>query len=106
MIDLDGTLADSAPDIVETANRALVDWAPRMSAAAMTSFIGNGVPSLVRRLLAASSTLVNMDADDAQVLFYRHYRDTNGRVSSLLAGVLDGLSGFQRWENFATFTRG
>lgn len=96
LIDLDGTMVDSAPDIVEAANRTLVDLgAPRMSAAAVTSFIGNGVPTLVRRLLAASPTLANFDADDAQALFYRHYRDTNGRFSRLFPGVLDGLSALQ-----------
>ena len=97
LIDLDGTMVDSAPDIVEAANRTLVDLgAPRMTAEAVTSFIGNGVPTLVRRLLAASPTIANIDADGAQALFYRHYRDTNGRFSRLFPGVLDGLSALRR----------
>ena len=93
LIDLDGTMVDSAPDIVEASNRMLTELgAPPMSTPLVTSFIGNGVPTLVRRLLAASPTLVGIDADTARSLFYRHYHDTNGRFSRLFPGVLAGLS--------------
>lgn len=93
LIDLDGTMVDSAPDIVEAANRMLAELgAPLMSAAMVTSFIGNGVPTLVRRLLAASPTLADTDAGSAQSVFYRHYHDTNGRFSRLFPGVLEGLT--------------
>lgn len=93
LIDLDGTMVDSAPDIVEAANRMLIELgAPPMSAALVASFIGNGVPTLVRRLLAASPTLAGIDPNNAQALFYRHYHDTNGRFSRLFPGVLAGLT--------------
>ncbi|MBC7416090.1 MAG: phosphoglycolate phosphatase [Herminiimonas sp.] len=93
LIDLDGTMVDSAPDIVEAANRMLADvGAASMSAAMVVSFIGNGVPTLVRRLLAASPALAGMDGTQAQAQFYRHYHDTNGRFSRLFPGVLDGLA--------------
>ena len=55
LIDLDGTLADSAPDIAAAANRMLADFgAPPLPADKVRGFIGNGVPTLVRRVLAAS----------------------------------------------------
>ena len=97
LIDLDGTLVDSAPDIVEAANRMLAELgAPPMPASVVTSFIGNGVPTLVRRLLAATPMLAAVDVSHAQSMFYRHYHDTNGHFSRLFPGVLAGLSALQR----------
>ena len=54
VFDLDGTLVDSAPDIAAAANRMLagVGHAP-LSLAQMTSFIGHGIPNLVRRVIEA-----------------------------------------------------
>lgn len=97
LIDLDGTMVDSAPDIIEAANRMLLALGgPPMSAALVTSFIGNGVPTLVRRLLAASPTLADAAVGHAQSMFYRHYQDTNGRFSRLFPGVLAGLIALQQ----------
>jgi len=54
IFDLDGTLVDSAPDIHATVNRLLADVgeAP-LSFQTVKSFIGNGVPTLVARVLHA-----------------------------------------------------
>lgn len=93
LIDLDGTMVDSAPDIVEAANRMLGELgALPMPAAQVASFIGNGVPTLVSRLLEASPTLKQVDAAAAQKMFYRHYHDTNGRYSRLFPDVITGLA--------------
>ena len=54
VFDLDGTLIDSAPDIMVAANKMLRDegLAP-LDIATITSFIGNGLPKLVERVMQA-----------------------------------------------------
>ena len=93
LIDLDGTMVDSAPDIVEAANRMLLELgAPVMSHPIVAGFIGNGVPMLVRRLLAASPDLPPVEEATARAIFYRHYHETNGRFSCPFPGVVEGLA--------------
>jgi phosphoglycolate phosphatase len=95
LIDLDGTLVDSAPDIVEAVNRMLHDLhAPPLPPATITGFIGNGVPTLVRRVLAACAIAAD-EEPHALALFARHYQDTNGRFSQVFPGVRAGLAALQ-----------
>jgi phosphoglycolate phosphatase len=92
LIDLDGTLVDTAPDLAEAANRMLgaLGAAP-LPFATLKGFIGNGVPALVRRVLAAAALAPVVDEEDALRLFHRHYEDTNGRFGTVFPGVVDGL---------------
>jgi phosphoglycolate phosphatase len=92
LIDLDGTLVDTAPDIVEAANRMLgaLGAAP-LPSKTLKGFIGNGVPTLVRRVLAAGAIAPVADEEGAQGLFHRHYDDTNGRFGTVFPGVVEGL---------------
>ncbi|MFC0135916.1 phosphoglycolate phosphatase [Massilia eurypsychrophila] len=92
LIDLDGTLVDTAPDIVEAAGRMVqaLGAAP-LPFKTVRGFIGNGVPTLVRRVLAASAIAPAVDEQHAQRLFHRHYEDTNGRFGKVFPGVFDGL---------------
>jgi len=54
VFDLDGTLVDSAPDIMVAANRMLQgEGLEPLDLATITSFIGNGLPKLVERVLTA-----------------------------------------------------
>lgn len=93
LIDLDGTLVDTAPDIVEAAGRMVQALgAARLPFKTVSGFIGNGVPTLVRRVLAASALAPAVDEQRAQGLFHRHYEDTNGRFGKVFPGVLEGLS--------------
>ncbi|MGJ9419117.1 hypothetical protein ACHAC9_15335 [Massilia sp. CMS3.1] len=48
----------------------------------MRGFIGHGVPTLIRRVLRASSA-TRIDEVLALALFQRHYRDTNGRYGDV-----------------------
>jgi phosphoglycolate phosphatase len=90
LIDLDGTLVDTAPDIVEAVNRMLLDWEERpLPFDTVRGFIGNGVPALIRRVLRASAA--GLDEGLALALFHRHYRDTNGRFGQVFPGVREGL---------------
>ena len=92
LIDLDGTLVDTAPDIVAAANRMLdqLDTAS-LPFKTISGFIGKGVPNLVRRVLHASGISGTVREQHAQDLFYAHYRDTNGHFGTVFPGVREGL---------------
>jgi phosphoglycolate phosphatase len=97
LIDLDGTLVDTAPDIVEAANRMLWELgAPQLPFATVSGFIGRGVPNLVQRVLEASEFKSAQEEQHALSLFYQHYRDTNGRFSEVFPGVREGLTALQQ----------
>ena len=52
IIDLDGTLIDTAPDIAEAANRMLRELGrPARSTGEIASFIGKGIANLVSRCI-------------------------------------------------------
>jgi phosphoglycolate phosphatase len=56
IFDLDGTLIDSAPDLHAAANRMLAaEELPGLPLATIRSFIGNGIPVLVERIIAATA---------------------------------------------------
>lgn len=97
LIDLDGTLVDSAPDIAAAANRMLAELgAPSLPDDTVRSFIGNGVPTLVRRVLAATPCLRDTGHALALAMFDRHYGDCNGRHGAPYPGVLQGLGRLHR----------
>lgn len=55
VFDLDGTLVDSAPDLMAAANKMLEgEGKPALDLATVTSFVGNGLPKLVERVLDAA----------------------------------------------------
>lgn len=92
LIDLDGTLVETAPDIVAAANRMLDELdAPPLPYKTVSGFIGKGVPNLVRCVLHVSRISDTFDQRHAQDLFYKHYRDTNGHFGTVFPGVRDGL---------------
>ncbi|WP_265920427.1 phosphoglycolate phosphatase [Cupriavidus nantongensis] len=97
LIDLDGTLVDSAPDIVGAASRMLADLgSPPLPFDTVAGFIGRGVPNLVRRVLETAQLDTRVDAVDAVALFHRHYADTNGRLGTVFPGVAAGLAELRR----------
>lgn len=97
LIDLDGTLVDTAPDIVAAANRMLDDLdVPPLPFTTVSGFIGKGVPNLVRRVLATSKMTDTVDEQDALKLFHQHYRDTNGDFGRVFPGVREGLTALRQ----------
>lgn len=97
LFDLDGTMVDSAPDIVAAANRMLDDLDARaLPFQTVKDFIGKGVPNLVRRVLEASDLSGMINDVHAQVLFHRHYRNTNGHFGRVFPGVREGLAALQQ----------
>lgn len=97
LIDLDGTLVDSAPDIAEAVNRMLIESgvAP-LPFETVRSFIGKGVPNLIRRVLEASALAATVGEQAAQALFHQHYQDTNGRFGQVYPGVREGLDALRQ----------
>jgi len=95
MIDLDGTLIHTAPDLADCANRMLADLgrAPFPVETVMT-WIGNGVPRLVKRALTGQM-MAEPDAalfDAALAIFQKHYAAHVSDLSRPFPGVIEGLT--------------
>jgi len=94
LIDLDGTLIDTAPDIAAAANATLASLGlAALEVAQVRSFIGEGIAVLVRRSLGTRMGPSEADGQLAPALeeFERQYKAVNGRYSSVYPGALEGL---------------
>jgi phosphoglycolate phosphatase len=93
LIDLDGTLVDTAPDIVAAANGMLdeFDCTP-LPFRTVSGFIGKGVPNLVKRSLEAAGIDRPVSAERAEAVLQRHYQQLNGRLGRVYPGVPAGLA--------------
>jgi phosphoglycolate phosphatase len=95
LLDLDGTLVDSIPDLAHAANAMRVELklAP-LSQDVIASFVGKGVDNLVQRTLAGSLDAPppsEAEFDAGCALFYRYYHAVNGDKTTVYDGVIDGL---------------
>lgn len=94
IIDLDGTMLDTAQDLHVTINRVRGDLdLPPLDVETVVSFVGKGVENLVRRAL-----LVDLSAEEADRCFSkalqsfdRHYHEINGDYATAYPGVHEGL---------------
>lgn len=94
LLDLDGTLLDTAPDIAAAANAMLAEQglAP-LPASTVRDFIGSGIPKLVERCLqAAGFPLPCARLEGALRGFATHYQRLNGTAATPFPGVLDALA--------------
>lgn len=95
LCDLDGTLLDTVPDLHAAVNAMLRDLGrPELPRAAVCSYIGRGIPNLVKRALAASLEVADDSVPPPQAAldsFRRHYARENGRNAALYPGVIEGL---------------
>jgi phosphoglycolate phosphatase len=93
VIDLDGTLLDTAPELCEAANRMLrdMDYTP-VSRALLASYIGNGISWLVKRALTGDMHATPDSAlyDHALPIFEKHYTELLLH-SKTFDGVIEGL---------------
>ena len=99
LIDLDGTLLDTIPDLAAGANGMLNELgAPTLPLETITTFVGKGTERLVRRCLEDERVQLPADAQSvkqALEIFNRHYHAVNGREAALYPGVLEGLQAFR-----------
>jgi phosphoglycolate phosphatase len=95
LLDLDGTLVDSIPDLAHAANAMRVELKlSPLPQDVITSFVGKGVERLVGRALAGS--LDGPAPSDAEfeaglALFQRYYHAVNGDKTTIYDGVIPGL---------------
>ncbi len=93
VIDLDGTLLHTAPELAEAANRMLqdMDYAP-VSQELLASYIGNGISWLVKRALTGDMHATPDAAlyDHALPIFEKHYTELLLQ-SRVFEGVIEGL---------------
>ena len=98
IIDLDGTLLDTAPDLAAAANAVRADFAlSALSLERVSSFVGKGAESLMHRSLTDSLDGQVSAERLAQALgrFEHHYQSLNGVLAKLYPGVVEGLQAMQ-----------
>jgi len=98
MVDLDGTLLDTVPDLAAAAERMLAALGlPVRTQEEVRSFIGKGIPNLVQRCLQASAGAARAQALQAEALalYQDFYFEESGRRSTVYPGVLEGLAQFR-----------
>lgn len=92
LIDLDGTMVDTAPDIAAAVDLMLRDFgAAPLPFDQVSGFIGNGVRELVRRSLNAAGLDERVELEHAHAVFERHYAVTNAALGRVYPGVKAGL---------------
>lgn len=92
LLDLDGTLIDSAPDLAAAAADWLVDMGrPALDRATVVGFIGDGAAQLVRRCLAATGGETGIDMPAATAAYLATYADRRNRDSHPYPGVEEAL---------------
>ena len=98
IIDLDGTMIDTAPDFLLAVNRMRDDLrlAP-LTIGHIKRMVGKGSEHLIRQVLAEDYDTAETEARFAQALdaYQRHYQDINGSQSELYPDVLEGLQAMQ-----------
>ena len=98
LIDLDGTLIDSVPDLAYCVDEMMAQLGlPIRGEAAVRNWVGNGVERLVRRALINA---VDGEPDDATFakaypIFLELYRDNNAKRSQVYDGVVAGIEWMQ-----------
>ncbi|MGE5154401.1 MAG: phosphoglycolate phosphatase [Bdellovibrio bacteriovorus] len=94
LIDLDGTLVDSVPDLAYCVDELMVRLGrPPHGEAAVRNWVGNGVERLVRRALTGTLDGEPSDADfdRAYPIFLELYAENTSKRSLLYPGVREGL---------------
>lgn len=100
LLDLDGTLLDTIPDLAHAANAMRADLGlPALPQSLIATYVGRGVDNLIQRTLAE-------DLDGAPIppellargraSFTPRYHEVNGHKSALFEGVLPGLQRMQQ----------
>ena len=94
LIDLDGTLVDSAPELAAAVNRMRVDFdLPPVDEACVRTWVGAGIDTLVGHALedAPEPIQSKQQLRAARVAFDAAYAEVLGTMAPLYPGVLQGL---------------
>jgi phosphoglycolate phosphatase len=94
LLDLDGTLMDTAPDLAEAANRMRADLGlPSLPTSRVAQFVGKGADVLVHRSLTdrIDGQVEPERFAPARAAFARHYHAVNGQASVVFEGVPQAL---------------
>lgn len=95
LVDLDGTLLDTAPELTAAAADMLEELGLQpVSPATVRGFIGKGIPNLVRQTLQASIGAApdELRIDAGLERYFFHYERRNGRSADVYPGVREGLA--------------
>ncbi|MBI2295278.1 MAG: phosphoglycolate phosphatase [Betaproteobacteria bacterium] len=102
IIDLDGTLADTIPDLAVAANIMLRELGrPELPESLIRTFVGKGITMLVERALTGK---LDGPAPDqawfqrAMPIFERCYAEVNGQYTTVYPGVPEGLQALRAAE--------
>jgi phosphoglycolate phosphatase len=91
IFDLDGTLIDSAPDIHAAANKLMASIGrPGFELAEVKSFIGNGVPVLVERVMTARDLPTDQHSD-LVASFLAYYEADSSTLTRPYPGAISAL---------------
>jgi len=94
LIDLDGTLVDSVPDLQAALNGMLSEIGrPALDREAVTAMVGDGTARLVERGLKASGGLIDLEAPLAR--FTELYRANPSTLTQVYPGVRETLRRFR-----------
>jgi phosphoglycolate phosphatase len=99
LIDLDGTLLDTVPDLAAACNAMLNELGKAsLPNQTIADYVGKGAEVLVHRCLTNSLSGVASKADvvAAMRLFSKHYELSNGRHARIYDGVIEGLEAMKR----------
>ena len=94
MIDLDGTLLDTIPDLAAAANNMLIELGrPPLPEARIRNFVGKGIANLIERTLTDDMDGKPDQAsfDRAVPIYERCYKAANGKHTTIYPGVMEGL---------------
>lgn len=99
IVDLDGTMAHTAPDFQVAVNAVRDELGlPPLSIGLIETFVGKGTAHLVRCALAYDLPPAEVDLHVEQALdrYHEHYHAINGQYVTLYEGVTEGLNLMQK----------
>lgn len=95
LLDLDGTLVDSIPDLAQAANAMRLKLGlPQLHQELIAQFVGKGIDNLVRRAMTGGDDEIIVSDEDftvAREYFIEAYHQVNGDHATVFEGVIDGL---------------
>lgn len=99
LIDLDGTLLDTVPDLASAVNAMRAELGrTALPLPQVAAYVGKGADRLVHRALTESldGSATESEFERGKASFYAHYRRENGRQAVVYDGVREALALLQR----------